>query len=873
MSDTRNRTRSRPVSEVQRIARNARALRIAGAVAALLLLAAALFVGAAAIDAVLRFPALIRAIVLLAILVLLALDLRKFVIPALRFRPTPTEIALRIERTRPELSGWLASAVEFELAGVAETNPLARRAVADADERVHGMRLAQVLNPRPAVLRVLGAIVATSSIVLGASYAPELASIAVRRTLAPWSDAVWPARTAVSSLVEQGMVANRSKPFALRANLDRGDADRERIRARYRVNRGEVAGPWNEAALARQPSGTFERLVDADGDSIEFQFLTSDAETPVQSARLVFPPAIVSSKVTIDPPEYAKGFVGRRTADLGTGLDSRGVATDPVLEGSSVVLLLELDREVAFGPKASEATLVRGEEQPPIPVIDGEDAGGSASGTPVIEPAPGDRSRWTLRFDASAASRVEVRLVDEHQISRDAPAVFAFETMVDRPPTAAMMLPAQDESVLADARVEIGAEARDDLGLRAAGIQAVRRIGEDSGDGMVFDDAAPIEPAQTAAEISRMLALADLDLKPGDSLVLRAYSEDGFVAQVGEGRPNRTTSVPRTLRIVGEEEFERQIQTTLAGVRRDAMRADERQAKAREAVEDSARLETAAELQGGVTEGVARAAEAIRQAATRLERNGRSEGSLADLVEQAADLAEMAERRSTEAAESIAEAGGAAERSREPGIAEEARREAESEVREAGREAAERQEDVRAELEDLVRLLDRSEDAWIARRRLESLANSVRQLGRETDQAARQSNGESRDELPPEARAALDALSGRQRQAAQEAEQVVAELKERAEALRESDPTQSESLREAAEQADEGRVREELENASEETAENRLERSRQSQERASAALSRAMEELTRDRKVRAKELSRVFEELVDSIKRLITETD
>ncbi|MFM7134832.1 MAG: hypothetical protein ACKO0W_11000, partial [Planctomycetota bacterium] len=47
----------------------------------------------------------------------------------------------------------------------------------------------------------------------------------------------------------------------------------------------------------------------------------------------------------------------------------------------------------------------------------------------------------------------------------------------------------------------------------------------------------------------------------------------------------------------------------------------------------------------------------------------------------------------------------------------------------------------------------------------------------------------------------------------------------------------------------------------------------QSQERASAALSRAMEELTRDRKVRAKELSRVFEELVDSIKRLITETD
>lgn len=879
MSDARNRTRSRPVSEVTRIARNARVLRITGALAALLLLAAMLFLGAAAIDALLRFPAAIRSIVLVAILALLIVDLRRFVLPALRFRPTPTEIALRIERARPEIAGWLASAVEFELAGIAETNPLAGRAVADADERVQGMRLAQVLNPKPALLRASGAMVVVAAILVGAIYAPETASIAVRRTFAPWSDAVWPARTAVSSLVEAGMVANRSKPFALRANLDRGDADRERIRARYRLLRGGVPGPWNEAALARQPSGTFERLVDADGDSIEFQFLTSDAETAVQSAQLVFPPAIVACRATIDPPEYARGFIGQRTAELGSGLDSRGVLTDPVLEGSSVVLSIEIDRKIAFGPDASEAVLVQGEAQAQFAVEGSEPAAADQGAAATIGIDSADARRWTARFDAVSGSRVEIRLVDEHGISRDTPAVFAFETMVDRPPTAAMVLPAQDESVLADARIEIAAEARDDLGLRAAGVQAVRRIGEESGDGMVFEDAASLEETQTAAEMSKLLDLAGLDLKPGDALVLRAYSEDGFKpgafagAAAGESRPNRTTSAPRTLRIVGEEEFERQIQTALAGVRRDAMRADERQAKAREAVEDPARMESAAELQAGVTEGVARAAEAIRQAATRLERNGREEGSLADLVEQAAELAEMAERQSAEAAEGITAADEAVERAGEQGLSEAARQAAQKAAEEARRAAAERQENVRAELEDLVRLLDRSEDAWIARRRLESLANSVRQLGRETDQAARQSNGEARDELPPEARAALDALSSRQRQAAQEAEQVIAELKERAEALGDSDPAQAEALREAAEQADDGRVREELENASDETAENRLERSRQSQERASAALSRAMEELTRDRKVRAKELSRVFEELVDSIKRLIKETD
>lgn len=876
---------SRPVAEVVSVARRARILRVVGSLSSLVLLGVALVVIASALDALVRFPSPMRALILVAILALIAIDVRRYVMPAIRFRPSPTDMALRIERSRPELSGWLASAVDFEMSGAASESALAARAVADTDERTRGMRLADVLRPGPALGRLLGAVACAAGIAAIGMFAPDTASIAARRTLLPWTNAAWPARTAVSSLVADGFVAARGKPFALRASLDRGDPERERVRAEYRVSRDGVMGPWIEASMARQPSGVFERLVDVDGDGIEFRFLTSDALSESRSARFVDPASIASSSIVIKPPAYADGVVGTREAELGSGLDARGVLEDPVLEGSSVEFAMQIDRDVKLGGGRSSVRFSQGEAMAELSPV--ASTGEPVAGEPRLSVESGrDGPIWKLSFTADASTRIEIRLVDEHGITRDAPAVFAFETAADRPPSAAMTLPEQDESVLPDARVDIAAQLRDDLALVQAGVEIVRRIGSDSGDGLVLEERAEISADRVSAEVARLLDLGKLEVSPGDSLELRAFAEDGFGEVPAEGADSDSTnerrshgrvrSAPRTLRIVGDEEFERQIQTALAGVRRDAMRADERQAGAREAAEASevdARRREAMEMQGNVTDGVARALESIDQAIERLERNGRSDGALADLAEQARDLAETARRESSSASESLREAADAASEAAQPGASEEQRRAAAEREAGARQEAIERQEEVRAELEDLVQLLDRSEDAWLARRRLEALANRVRQLGRETEQAARDSAGESRDQLPPEARSALDALAERQAQAAQEAEQVVSELAERARALEQSDPMQSEALREAAETAEEGRVREELEQASEETAENRLEQAVQAQERAASALNRAMEELSRDRKVRAKELARLFEDLVESIKRLIQETE
>ena len=886
--------RSEAVKAVERVAVRARMMRIAAACAALAMLVILSVSATAAVDALIRFPSILRGIFLCVIVGLVVVDLRKFVIPALRFRPRPIEIAQRIERQRPELAGHLAAAVDFELTGVSRTNELAAFAVRNLEERAKGMDFGSVLKLRPTVLRVFGAVACIALAIGFAAVEPVYASIAVKRVLLPWSDAAWPARTAVESLMVDRTVAPKGTPVELRARLSKGDESSERVFARYRSVRDGVGGgeasAWTEVALSRQPDGAFSRLVDGDGDRLEFVFLTRDSETQVGSMRLVEPPSIMAAKLVAEPPAYAQRVMSARTEDLGNGTDARATPRDPLLDGSRVRLELELSRAIPFDASSPTVWMIgeamleanagaahdeaaQAEATASSPGADGGAAAASAAQaakgvgparrpvTPTIDPA--DPARWVIEFTARGPTRIEAQLVDADGIRQREPSVFAFDTVADRAPTAAVIDPAQDESVVADARVPMRVEQRDDLELRSAGIEIATRLGKAETDSLVFEERAEISGPQPAASIERILEIAKLQLAAGDSVVLRAFAEDYFDGLgAAEKSHGRTRSAPRVIRIVGEEEFERQIRSSLSGVRRDAMRIDERQAKAREQVEEDPKDATLEQGQAAVTEGAARIRESAEQVLDRLERNGRADGSLADIARQAEDIASAAEARSAEASEAL-------ERARK-----EAKTPEEREQRAAdAKQAAERQDEVRAELEDLVGLLDRDEDAWAARRRLEGLTNRIRQLARETQQAAQRSNGESREQLSPDARAEIDALAERQASAAEEAEKTLSEMKERAKALEESDAQQARALDAAAKAAEDGRVREEMEQASKDSAQNKLEQSKAAQERALEALQKAAQELERDRKVRAKELARLLEDLVEAIKRLVAETE
>lgn len=860
--------RSEMVRTVVRLAGRARALRITGAVAALVVLFFASVMGVAAVDAVVRFPGVLRGIMLAVIAGFMFVDMRKVVLPAFRFKPQPVDIALRIERMRPELQGKLASAVEFELSGAARGSALAARAIRDAEDRSSGASLGKVIRWKPMGTRFAAALLCVGSAIGFAIVEPDTASIAARRVLMPWSDAVWPARTALAGMIVDGSVAARGRPLALRARMTEGEAERERVRAEYRVTRDGVVGDWIEVGLARQPSGEFERFVDADGERIEVRFMTSDATTEIATVRLVAPPAIASAQARIEPPAYAARAVQLRVEDLGDCSGSRGILRDSILAGSQIVFDLRMTRALAFDPTHS-----------PLKQVSSSGAEPGATTMPVaIVVDEADGAHWTVSCTAVEATRLALTLIDSDGIAGENEIVLAFDTIADRPPSATIVEPVQDESVVVDARIAMRADARDDIGLAKAGIEIATRIGKDSVESMVFEEPAQVmasangeEGAATEASVERMLDIAKLKLSAGDSIVLRAYAQDAFDGGSVQPAHERVRSAPRILRIVGDDEFERQIRGVFAGVRRDAMRVDERQAKARDAVERDPSERGLAELQAAVTEGAARMREATEQAIARLEKNDRANGVLSELAEQARELTAAAESRS-------AEASGAVERAREQKLAAEGKTgqeqdAAQAAAQDAAKSAAEIQDAVRAELEDLVALLDRDEDFWLAKRRLDALANKIRQSARETDQAARRSNGEGREELSPDARAEIDALADKQEQEATEAEQVVQELKERSQALKDADQQQSRALEEAAKAAEDGKVREELEQAAKDSSQNRLAQSKQAQDRAASALQKAAEALNEDRKVHAEELARQLESLADSIRRLIKDAE
>lgn len=880
------RAASEVVRRVQSVASRARALRIVAAIATMVALVVASVLAEGLLDAAMRFPSLLRLAILLGIAASVVAVLRRAVLPALRFRPDPVEIALRIERLHPELRGRLASAVEFERGGIAPDSALALRAVEDADERARGTRFMGVLRPRPAVLRGAVAVSLSSMLAAIAVLRPDAASIAFRRLVLPLGQAQWPARTAVESLAADGSVAARGRPLALRARLTKGDPLRDRVRAEYRVVRGGVAGDWLDVALALQPGGDFERLVEVDGEVVEFVVRTDDAQSEVRRVRLVEPATVVASIARIEPPQYARAVVGGRVEELGDGLDARSTLRDPVLAGSRVTLELSLSRPIAPREGAPAVDFVSGEQRDSVETdedsVPADDPAKSvASGGAVLSVDPADAARWKVEFVAMEPARISLELVDADGIGPDEPAVYSFDVTRDAAPTATMLEPVQDESVVPDARISMRGEARDDIALRRSGIEISTRLGKDGLESLVFEEL----PRAPAGEVGQMVAatttevvldLAKLRLEAGDSVVLRAFAEDffegaareaakepaasgadeaGVASETGHGR---VRSAGRILRVVGEEEFERQIRGTLAGVRRDAMRADERQGRARDALERTGVDAELPEAQAAVSESIERTRTVLEETGARLRRNGRDDGPLSELAQQALELAEAAQSGSQQASSAI-EAAAAASR---------------EEDRAAQAEAAARQQEaVRADLEDLVELLDRDEDAWLARRRLDSLANRIRQLARETGQAAARSNGERREELSADARGEIDQLASRQEKASEEAQQVVDELRERAEALREADPNQARALEEAAKLTEDGRVREEMEQAAQDAAENRLSQSKEAQDRAAAALGKASEALSQDRKVRAEELARALESLVKSIRRMLADTE
>jgi hypothetical protein len=889
--------------------RRARVLLFARGGGLLLAAAVAAGLGVGLIDYVVRMPGGLRTVILLAAVAALVEGVRRVLVPAWRFRPGLTEVALRLERSeegkKAGLDGRLASALE--LGSAADERPVARyltgRLTDETVRRFRGVRASAILTPAPTGrnLGLLALVLVTVGVLWGVR--PELARIGAQRVLTPWADVSWPKRTEVVDATGVRVHA-LGTALPLRAALTRSDRGEARVAARYRVIVDGQAGPVRRALLTEQRRQVevqtergqvkrgelFERLIEpaalapggraGDGDEpvqrveLEYWFETSDDSTRAARVLLADPPSVRSASAEVSPPDYAGTAIAAGSPivsgrlDLGPGTDARAVV-GPVLAGS------ELDLEIRFNKPlpmpGADAEAFAG------PVDDVELArrdwaryvlGDEALAGHVVAWEEGPTARVALRMRLEETARIPVQLIDEHGLRSVEQSVYSFEVVQDQRPTAVVIDPPEDESVLATAVVDVTGEARDDAGLVWVALERQRArppSGSIGAAAEAIDERVsaqrretapgPGEPALLEARVSARLDLSVLDLLAGDELWLTALAQDTFSIDGRTREPTRSSV--RRLRIISEQELIDQVRASLAGVRESAMRLDEEQRDLSRAVQERGADPENRSRQSGLTERLGAQRETVERLADRVARNALDDRQLEALLGEAERALERASEASLEAARNLN-----VRPAPDPSLDEQER----EDVQRA-------QQRVRDELGRLIEALDRGEDSWLARRNLERLLEEQRRLAERTAEAGEQTLGRDAESLTAQERAMLESLAQRQRELARQARESLDELQERAEALQNSDPAQAAAMEQAAERGRRAQVPEKLDDASGDIEQNRPQAAGQQQQEAIEALEQMLDELDNAQRNRDEALRRLLASVIESIRSLVMDQE
>jgi hypothetical protein len=868
------------ITQLETVRRRSRAMLLIQRLAILIAWIAGVTLGLVALDFLLRLPGTARLVLLAAGLGALGWAVWTYIGPAARFRPGLTQLALRAEGTFPAVEGRLASSVEFAVTGLDKANPLAARSIRETERRLSGEMLTRVISGER-TWRATGAMVGVLAVVATVAVLDSAAAQAgLARLFAPYGATTWPARTGVESLMREVLgdtwVHPRGQSLLLKARVTRGQP--RYVGARYRLRVDDRYGPWQQIVLTDQGGGVHERLVDTTAEAIEMYFETEDARTPREEVLLAAPPAVHRATLAATPPSYAAEWFAPQHTDLGTGLDERAVTDAPSLIGSDVTLALELNKPIpAPGDEGwVRRTLGWSEGEPPACTVDRNDP-----------------RRWTLRWRLAGTRTLDLHLVDEYGLENTEPIAYRLEAVEDRLPGVTIMEPESDEPVLATAVVPLLAEARDDV--------AVALVGLEAGFGRDEPEPAAAPPLwetsewthAPAATLAAELDLGELDLAEGDVVVVHGTAEDVF--ELDGLRHPRVRSPARRLRIISELELARRFRRELGAVRQNAIRIEARQAELQDDVIAQGAQPGVERAQAQIGERVATQRQAIERVGERMRMNRLDDELLAALVQQSGELLDFAGRAANRAVEAVekrqadlkSDSGGmgtsAAGRGRPRteislpvGSEQDAASARANELGHATPEAAEEdraiveaQDEVRQELTDLIMLLDRDEDTWVATRRLEELLAAQEELEGRTAGVGERTLGRSWEELTAAEQSDLDRMAQRQSDLADQGRQLIDDLRRRADELEEVDPLGASGMRSAADSGERRELSRDMEDAAQRVQQNQLRTARTAQEAAQRTLQEMLQNMQETSRANAQELLRRLASLIEAIDRLV----
>ena len=839
--------------------------------------AALLLVGllCAVVDYALRLPWWLRLAIGLLVAVAGLVWLARRVRSVARFRPTLGALAQRAERLFPQLSGTLASAVEFTADAQTYAHPgrtaaLASATIDRARALVWGVRFRKLIAPARTVRWLLVAVASCAIVGAVAAASPsENVYLALRRWFMPVGAPPWPTRQRIESLVTQ-RVAPTEQPLKLAAHVVKGHSPGLRAWVYHRiVGPGDTTSAWQShlmseraAALSAGSAVLYERLLDlsetailltgtikGDRPRVEFYFESGDHRGPLQSVQLVQRPEVRDVSVSLEPPPYAQGIVEPRKIQLAAPdqLDAQ-IATAASLQGSHVQFVVRINKPIPSAATSLAQVFPGFGDVPDIQAsarVDDESRGADSASHTIA-----------LAFRLDRTMQTPIQITDEFGLHNMSERLYRLRAVEDGPPQASVLKPASDESVLATAQVFLSAVARDDVALQTVTLEAeVPTRHQADAEAIVEHQVLSSE----SARLERITVEHDLDLRSlpllaGDVVIVRAVAQDIF--DLDGRRHDPVVSSPRKLLIIEPAELVRQMRTQIGGVRQQAIRIDARQLHVQRDQTPAARPG-----QRQVTRHLANQRAVLDAVSRRIDSNRLDAPMLTELVEHAeAMLMEAAE--SSQAAEQH--------------LNDAQENEKQEQATAAARQAAQEQDKVRGALEQLINLLDQGKDVLTLQLRLKQLEADQRGLADETRRMLPLTAARQPDQLQQDEADQLGQLAEQQSSLGQQSRALVERMQAAADALAAQsqsprDQAAATALAAAAAIAQRQGLTGGMKEAGEQVRENRLAAAGAQQQNNLQVLQQMLEQLNDQQRRREEILRRHLADLAESLGRLIAQ--
>ena len=780
------------------------------------------------LDWLIRWPWPIRMLLLAGLLVGLVRVVRSIIVSHWVRAPTPRAVALRLERLEPRLSGTLTSAIEFQAKGAGAGQRLADEVILAATRTWQAVRPARHARSTGALVALMLAVLAMLGVAVVMQRQPEVARIGLRRTLTPWTRDRWPSRVEIESQPLPDVVA-RGASIDLQARIARGERPDLRVQAICTIEDAGGRRTERRIDLTRQADGSHARSIPAEGDRFSIQLVAGDAATDVHSIRIVTAPVVVEGTIRVTPPTYALHLVKPLQASW-KGTDAGDFSG--VLEGSEITLDLTLaapapDAETT--DPATAAVTLKGGENPPRAMVT------------VTDP-----THWQVAWPASGPAEVLVRPRGVDGVHAPLPLRVTVNTMPDRAPTVSITDPSTDEIVTPQARLPFVVEARDDLQLVESGwrVDRQQRSGEPE-PVLLKQMARPVGAVE--ARIEATLDMPDLQVRMGDTLLLRGTALDGMESQ---GSPRGVIlGEVRRIRVVDAPAIEKQVRQQAESLRQVVARLEQ----AQEELQREKETDMATRAQAALGERIRQAEAAAAALSDRMRRNGLQDQALAEALREAREAAAQAAGESDQATGALRQMAGG------DGA--------------AASRATQAQKGAQDELRRMGEALERDDQTVGAQRRAERIASQIERLRGDLQEASRGTEGRMPEALTTDQRQALQTQAERQRALGEEIRSMLEDLRAAAAAARDGDRAQSRSLQQAAEEGERSQSARRMDEAGERTDRNQTTAADQSMQAAAEGMERVQQALQEDRRARTEELRRRMASLVEALQALALESE